>query len=233
MNNKRLFSKSLIFLQAPTLVIISALLLFSLTTEFLQQSESALMLAIYYISRALSYALYFMWCSYICVMLLHKKFLFSVFLAFTFFIFNLVRIFFSFVFSNGSLFDSLIFLIPSALGALAECITVFLLCLVSFAVLSVSYLIKGSKCKQMFAFFKTDTAVTLFSLSSSGALFLRELITEISYTVSFVSAQLGVIYKSELWSIAFDYIFLLIILLTGYFVSSLYIRLADVSLKNS
>ncbi len=232
MNNKKLFSKSLIFLQAPTLVIISALLLFSLTSEFLQQGESSLMLAIYYISRALNYALYFMWCSYICVMLLHKKFFFSVFLALTFFIFNLARIFFSFVFSSGTFADSLIFLSPSALGALAECITVFLLCLVSFAVLSVFYLIKGAKCEQRFTFFKTEAA-TVFSLSSSGALFLRELITEISYTVSFVSAQLGVIYKSEMWSIAFDYIFLLVILLLGYFVSSLYIRLADVSLKSS
>ena len=232
MNNKRLYSKSVIFLHLPTLAIISALLLFSLLSEILQQGESSLMLAVYYISRALSYALYFMWCSYICVMLLHKKIIFSVFLAVIFFVFNLTRIFLSFVFSNGTFVDSLVFLSPSALGALSECITVFLLCLISFAVLFVFHLFKYTKRKQNVTFSKADAA-TVFSLSSSGALFFCELITEISYTVDFVSAQLGVIYKAEMWSIAFDYIFLLIILLMGYFISSLYIQIADSSLKSS
>ena len=230
MKNKKLFSNSLIFLALPTLAIVVSLLLLSALSDILQQHGSALMVVIYYISRALSYALYFMWCAYICVSLIHKKFLFSLLLTGEFFIFELVRIFLSFVLSYDSLGDMALFLPPSALGALSECGITLLLCLVSFAVFFVIHLSKIAKCKQNITLIQNESFSAAISVSSSAALFLFELIKEISYTASFVSAQFGVIYSSEIWSMIFDYIFLLLIFLMGYFVSSLYIRLGERSL---
>ena len=226
MNNKKLFSDSIMHLFLPTLAAIALLLGLSFVTEALQESGSPLMLAIYYISRALSYALYFMWCAYICVNLLHKKFIFSLLLLFAFFALDFIRVFLSFVFSYGT-FDGCIYLLrPSVIGALSECGTVLVLCILSFAVFIAVCLSKSAKCKQNITFSQYEGFDFIVSVSSSAALFLFELIKEISYTVKFVSAQFGVIYSSEIWSILFDYIFLLLIFLMGYFVSSFYVRFA-------
>ena len=228
--NKKLFFDSLVLLALPTLAVIALLLGLSLVTELLQESGSLLMPAVYYISRALSYALYFMWCAYICVMLLHKKVLFSLLLLLFFFSLNLIRIFLSFVLSYGTFEDSAYLLPSSAIGALSECGTVLLLCLVSFAVFFAFCLSKAVKRKQNVTFSQNENFTSVVSLASSATLFLFELVREIAYTVSFVSAQFGVIYNTEIWSIIFDYVFLLLVFLMGYFVSSLYIRLGERSL---
>ena len=230
MKNKRLFTNSLIFLALPTLAIVVSLLLLSVLSDVLQQSGSALMMAVYYISRAFGYALYFMWCAYICVFLIHKKFIFSLLLIGVFFTFELARIFLSFVISYASLGDTVFFLPSSALAALSECGIILLLCLISLAVFFAVQLSKAAKRKQNITFSQNESFSAVISVSSSASLFLFELIKEISYTVSFVSAQFGVIYSSEIWSMIFDYIFLLLTFLMGYFVSSLYIRLGERSL---
>lgn len=226
MNNKKLFLNSFKFIILPTLVSVCLFLFLSYLSVFLQEIGSALMPLIYYLSKALNYAVYFIWCAFLCVLLIRKKFLFSLLLTGILFLWELIRIFFSFVLSYG-LIDIEYFLPSSALGALFECGTILLMCTVSLSVFFVFCAIKAAKCKQNITFSQNEAFSAVISVSSSAAFFTFELIREISYTVSFVSAQFGVIYSSEIWSIILDYVFLLLVFLMGYFVSLLYIRLFE------
>ena len=221
MKTEKRANDTLVFLILPTLFSSLFLIAMSSFMTYAENNLSGLLLTLsYYLTRLVNCVLYFIWCPYIFGFVSSKKasklFLYLIY----FFLFTFFRFCVSYLFMYGDMLVSdtiLAISISSFASALFEAMLLLAISLVSCLVLTIT----RRKCKHKLT--ENDEALA-FSLSSALLLFLFELIMQIITTVSFISEQLGILYPSEVWSIIFDYVFICIVFVIGFFLCSFYTR---------
>jgi hypothetical protein len=203
--------------------VVSFLLLIALSpiTILLEEYSSALLLPTYYLTRLLGYLIYFVFAGALFALFSEKRIKEGLLISGFFLIFSFLRYFISYILSFISELSSdflILFLSSSALSALADCTMVLALCIAS----CIAVLICKRICKERFT---KEPERMMASLVSSASLFIFLLVAQIIDTVVFVEEQLGVVYGAEIWSIIFDYIFLIVLFVAGFFLCDFFIKL--------
>lgn len=210
--------KTLVITAVASFVLLIAL---SPITVLLKEASSALLLPTYYLTRLFGYLIYFVFAGALFALFSEKRIKEGLFISCLFLLFSFLRYFVSYILSFVSELSSdllILFASRSALSALADCAMVLVLCIVS----CLTILICERLCKERFA---KESERMIASLVSSASLFIFLLVAQIIDTVAFVDEQLGIVYGAEIWSIIFDYIFLLVLFVAGFFLCDFFIKL--------
>lgn len=221
MKKEALFIKPYKTLMLAAIISFVLLTALSPVTILLEQEASALLLPIYYLTRFFGYLIYFIFAGALFALFSEKRIKEGLFISGLFLLFSFLRYFISYILSFVTELSSdflILFLSSSALSALADCAMVLVLCLVS----CLAVLICERICKERFT---NESERMIASLVSSSSLFIFLLVAQIIDTVAFIKEQLGVVYGSEIWSIIFDYIFLFVLFVAGFFLCDFFIKL--------
>ncbi len=208
-------------------LIISSVFLFALLIAlsplnlFLEELASPLILPFYYLTRLLGYSVHFIFSGVLYAHLKERRFKDCALLLLFLFSLSFLRHFLSYIITYFGLLSSefvALFLWRSVLSSLLDSALPLALCLIARA----AVLVQKHKCKENFT---AESGRITASLAVSVSLFVFLLIMQIIDTVSFVGEQLGIIYGVEIWSIIFDYIFLVVLLIAGFFLCELFTKL--------